>query len=226
VGAEETRRVLFHQLSFDVPAGAIVGVIGGNGTGKTHLMRVIAGDLVPHEGSVEWGTTVQLSMADQSRSGLSPTATVMDAVSDGAGVVVMGDREVDVRAFLSGFNLHDDAARKLVKSLSGGERNRAHLARVLSKPCNFLILDEPTNDLDVDTLRSLEHALAEFARRGASAMVVSHDRMFLDRLATHILHFRGNGEVEWFEGHFSAYFAHLRKTRPDLARTFLASASS
>lgn len=201
--ATPTERVLLNNVSFRIPKGAIVGIIGGNGTGKTTLLRLIAGELTPQNGTIVRGSTVRIGLVSQSRAELDPTQRVIDVVGAGADVVSMGpDFDMPIRQYLASFNLVGELQTKLVRSLSGGERNRVHLARVLRTGANVLMLDEPTNDLDVDTLRSLEEALTEFA--GVS-ILVSHDRYFLDRLATHLLVFTGDGTVEWFEGNFSEY---------------------
>lgn len=201
---DKPARVLLDNVSFEVPRGALVGIVGGNGMGKTTLLHMLHGGLASDAGSVMWGETVERAMAAQHRDELPGHATVMDAVSDGTGVVAMGDRSLDVRAYLAGFNLNEEHAAKRISSLSGGERNRVHLARTLVNPCNFLMLDEPTNDLDVDTLRALENALSGFHGAG---LIVSHDRYFLDRVTTHTLAFEGDGVVRWFDGPYSEYAA-------------------
>ena len=196
-------RPLLRDVSFTMPRGAIVGVIGGNGTGKTTLLRVCAGELPPDAGAVARGATVALGVVAQSRAALDADGRrVVDVVGDGADTVTVGDFDMPVRQYLAAFNLVGDLQTKPVSALSGGERNRVHLARTLRRPANLLLLDEPTNDLDVDTLRSLEEALEEYA---GCAMIVSHDRYFLDRVATHLLIFHGEGRVEWFDGSFSAW---------------------
>jgi energy-dependent translational throttle protein EttA len=199
-------RTLFRDVSFAVPPGAIVGIIGGNGTGKSTLLRIIAGQLAPDAGTVRVGATVQLGFVSQMRDELIENQRVVDVVGAGSDTVTVGDLEMPVRQYLASFNLVGELQTKVVKSLSGGERNRVHLARVLRHPANLLMLDEPTNDLDVDTLRSLEEALGEYT---GSAFIVSHDRYFLDRIATHLLVFHGGpaGRVEWFEGSFAEYHA-------------------
>jgi ATPase subunit of ABC transporter with duplicated ATPase domains len=195
-------RQLFQGLSFTLPAGAILGVIGSNGTGKTSLLRLIAGDVTPDEGSVRLGPSVQLGYASQTRDGLEPTKSVYQEISQGLETITVGGQEVSVRAYVAAFNLRGPMQEKLVGSLSGGERGRVHLAKTLREGCNLLLLDEPTNDLDVDTLRSLEEALVDFA---GSAVIVSHDRWFLDRVCTHTLSFESDGAVEFFEGSLSDY---------------------
>ena len=180
----------------------IVGVIGANGTGKTSLLRLIAGELSPTEGSVRLGPTVRLGYASQTRDGLAAHRTVYDEISQGVDTLMLGDREVNVRAYVAAFNLRGAMQEKLVGNLSGGERGRVHLAKTLREGCNLLLLDEPSNDLDVDTLRSLEEALNDFA---GSVIVVSHDRWFLDRVCSHTLAFEPDGAVEFFEGSVSEY---------------------
>lgn len=197
-------RHLLHNVSFKVPRGAIVGVIGGNGTGKTTLLRMISGELQPDAGTVTLGKTVQLGMASQSRLDALDNTRVLEAVCGTSDVVMVGDFEMPARQYLASFNLVGELQTKLVKSLSGGERNRVHLARALKTPSNLLLLDEPTNDLDVDTLRSLEEALDAYT---GCAIIVSHDRYFLDRIATHLLIFHGDGKVSWWEGNVSEYIA-------------------
>lgn len=195
-------RVLLKDVTFTIPRGAVVGVIGGNGTGKTTLLRMISGELTPDSGSITVGKSVQLGMVSQSRAELTDDRRVVDVVGAGSDTVQLGDVDMPIRQYLASFNLVGELQTKLVKSLSGGERNRVHLARVLRHPCNLLVLDEPTNDLDVDTLRSLEEALEDY---GGCAIIVSHDRYFIDRIASHMLIFHGNGRVEWFEGGYSDY---------------------
>jgi energy-dependent translational throttle protein EttA len=212
-------RVLFSGVSFSVPPGAIVGVIGANGVGKTTLLRIITGELPPDSGSVTMGATVIPSLVSQSREELSPTARVLDAVTGGADVIPCGGFDMPARAYLATFNLVGEMQTKLVRSLSGGERNRVHLARALSRRANVLLLDEPTNDLDVDTLRSLEAALADFP---GAAVIVSHDRYFLNRVATHMLVFHGDGRVQWVEGDYSAYEALAERVAPANAAAGLA----
>lgn len=203
-----TQRTLFKDVSFAIERGDIVGVVGGNGVGKTTLLKVLTGAAEADSGSVEVGDTVSVGFVTQARDALDGNRTVMDVVSDDTGLITIGDRTMDVRAYLSGFNLHDATAKKAVKLLSGGERNRVHLARTLAQPCNVLLLDEPTNDLDVDTLRSLEEALEGFP---GSALIVSHDRYFLDRVATHILAFDTTGKVHYFPGNYSDFEAWAAK---------------
>ncbi|MEX2470577.1 MAG: energy-dependent translational throttle protein EttA [Gemmatimonadota bacterium] len=194
--------LLIDDLSFDVPPGAIVGIIGPNGAGKTTLFRMIVGDEPPDAGTLEVGQTVKLSYVDQSRSELDPNKSVFDEVSGGQDVLHFGRAEVNPRAYLSWFNFRGADQQKKVGVLSGGERNRLHLAKLLKSGGNVMLLDEPTNDLDVDTLRALENAILDFA---GSVLVISHDRWFLDRVATHILAFEGNSRVVWFEGNYQEY---------------------
>ena len=201
-------KLLIEDLSFDLPPGGIVGVIGPNGAGKSTLFKMLTGQEQPDEGSITLGDTVKLSYVDQSRDDLDPNATVWEAISGGAELIALGDAEVNSRAYCSSFNFKGGDQQKKVGLLSGGERNRVHLAKMLKSGANLLLLDEPTNDLDVDTLRALEEALEEFA---GCAVVVSHDRWFLDRIATHILAFEGNSHVEWFEGNYEAYEADKKR---------------
>ncbi|WP_417280715.1 energy-dependent translational throttle protein EttA [Celeribacter sp.] len=193
---------LIEGLDFSLPPGGIVGVIGPNGAGKSTLFRMLTGQLEPDAGTVEYGDTVKLSYVDQSRDDLDPNATVFEAISDGQQVIALGDAEMNGRAYCSAFNFKGGDQQKKVGVLSGGERNRVHMARLLKSGGNVLLLDEPTNDLDVETLRALEDALTEFA---GCAVVISHDRFFLDRICTHILAFEGDAHVEWFEGNFEDY---------------------
>ena len=195
-------KVLIENLSFSIPPGAIVGVIGPNGAGKSTLFRMITGQEQPDSGEISFGDTVQLSYVDQSRDSLDANKTVWEEISDGLDIVVLGDAEVSSRAYCGAFNFKGTDQQKKVGLLSGGERNRVHMAKLLRSGGNVLLLDEPTNDLDVETLRALEDAIEDFA---GCAVVISHDRFFLDRLCTHILAFEGNAHVEWFEGNFEAY---------------------
>jgi ATPase subunit of ABC transporter with duplicated ATPase domains len=190
------------DVSFRLPRGGIVGVIGPNGAGKTTTFRMIIGDEGPDEGTVTVGSTVSLSYVDQSREGLDPAKTVWEEVSGGLDTLDFGWREVNSRAYLSWFNFRGADQQKKVGVLSGGERNRLHLAKLLKAGGNVLLLDEPTNDLDVDTLRALEDALVSFP---GCVVVISHDRWFLDRVATHILAFEGDSKVAWFEGNYQEY---------------------
>ena len=197
-------RLLIDDLSFRLPPGGIVGVIGPNGAGKTTLFRMITGGESPDNGTFTVGDTVKLGYVDQSRDDLDDSKTVWEVISDGLDEVELGKRKMPSRAYVGQFNFKGGDQQKRVGQLSGGERNRVHLARMLKSGANLLLLDEPTNDLDVDTLRALEEALEDFA---GCAVVVSHDRWFLDRIATHILAFEGNSHVEWFEGNYEAYEA-------------------
>ncbi|MGC8523353.1 MAG: energy-dependent translational throttle protein EttA [Acidibrevibacterium sp.] len=195
-------RLLIDGLSFKLPPGGIVGVIGPNGAGKTTLFRMITGQETPDSGSLRIGDTVKLGYVDQSRDSLDASKTVWEEISGGTDVITLGKRAVPSRAYVGAFNFKGADQQKKVGVLSGGERNRVHLAKMLKSEANVILLDEPTNDLDVDTLRALEEALAEFP---GCAVIISHDRWFLDRLATHILAFEGDSHVEWFEGNFQAY---------------------
>ena len=195
-------RLLIDDLSFNLPPGGIVGVIGPNGAGKTTLLRMITGQEQPDAGTLRLGETVELAYVDQSRDALDPDKNVWEEISGGQDQFKLGDRTVNSRAYVAGFNFRGSDQQKKVAKLSGGERNRLHLAKLLRTGGNLLLLDEPTNDLDVDTLRALEEALLAFA---GCAVVVSHDRWFLDRIATHVLAFEGDSEVRWFEGNFEAY---------------------
>jgi ATP-binding cassette ChvD family protein len=202
-------RLLMEGLSFSVPPGGIVGIIGPNGAGKTTLFRMITGQEKPDSGAIRIGETVKLAYVDQSRDVLNPDHTIWEAISGGEDVVQLGKREVNSRAYVARFNFTGTDQQKKVGTLSGGERNRVHLARMLKEGANVLLLDEPTNDLDVNTLRALEDALINFA---GCVMVISHDRWFLDRIATHILAFEGESRVVWFDGNYATYEAD-RKAR-------------
>ncbi len=195
-------RLLIDDLSFSLPRGGIVGVIGANGAGKTTLVRMMTGSEQPDDGRLRVGETVQMSYVDQSRDALDPAKTVWEEISDGLDQVKVGDRVMNSRAYTAGFNFKGSDQQKQVAKLSGGERNRLHLAKLLRSGGNLLLLDEPTNDLDVDTLRALEEALLAYA---GCAVIISHDRWFLDRVATHVLAFEGDSQVTWFEGNFEAY---------------------
>jgi ATP-binding cassette ChvD family protein len=196
--------LLMDGVEFTLPRGGIVGVIGPNGAGKTTLFRLIAGQEQPDAGTLRLGETVQVGYVDQSRDALDPDKTVWQEISGGRDEVLLGKREVASRAYVSWFNFKGRDQQRKVGSLSGGERNRVHLAKLLKKGCNLLLLDEPTNDLDVDTLRALEDAILSFA---GCVAVISHDRWFLDRIATHMLAFEGDSTVEWFEGNYQDYEA-------------------
>jgi ATP-binding cassette ChvD family protein len=207
-------RLLIEDLSFRIPPAAIVGVIGPNGAGKTTLVRMITGQERPDGGALRVGETVRLGCVDQSRDALNTDDTVWQAITDGHDSIMLGKRAVPSRAYVSWFNFKGADQQKPVKALSGGERNRVHLARILKTEANVLLLDEPTNDLDVDTLRALEDALVEFA---GCAIVISHDRWFLDRIATHILAFEGDSQVVWFEGNYQDYEADRKRRLGDEA---------
>jgi ATP-binding cassette ChvD family protein len=207
-------RLLIDDLSFDLPRGGIVGVIGPNGAGKTTLFRMITGQEQPDGGTLTIGDTVQMAYVDQSRDALDPDKTVWEEISGGDEQIQVGDRKMNSRAYCSSFNFKGSSQQAKVGNLSGGERNRVHLAKLLKEGGNLLLLDEPTNDLDVDTLRALEEALLDFA---GCAVVISHDRWFLDRVATHVLAFEGDSQVTWFEGNFEAYEEHRRALLGDEA---------
>ncbi len=219
ITAESVRKaygdvLLYDSLSFAVPPGAIVGIIGANGAGKTTLFRMITGQEEPDSGTLTVGETVELGYVDQSRDSLSNERRVWEEISGGGETMLIGSREVNSRAYVSRFGFSGSEQQKTVGQLSGGARNRVHLAKVLTGGANVLLLDEPTNDLDVNTLRALEGALEEFA---GSALIISHDRWFLDRVATHVLAFEGNSEVMWFEGGYSDYEADLKRRKGDAA---------
>ena len=201
-------RLLIEDLSFSLPRGGIVGVIGPNGAGKTTLFRMITGEEKPDGGELRVGETVELAYVDQSRDALDPDKTVWEEISGGDEEIEVGEQKVNSRKYVSSFNFKGSDQQKKVGDLSGGERNRVHLAKLLRRGGNLLLLDEPTNDLDVDTLRALEEALLSF---GGCAVVISHDRWFLDRVATHVLAFEGDSQVTWFEGNFEAYDEHRRE---------------
>jgi len=201
-------RLLIENLTFSLPPAGIVGIIGANGAGKTTLFRMLTGQEQPDSGTVTVGDTVQLSYVDQSRDSLNPESSVYEEITGGADTLKVGGREIHGRAYVASFNFKGSDQQKKVGELSGGERNRVHLAKLLKSGGNVLLLDEPTNDLDVDTLRALESALEAFP---GCAVVISHDRWFLDRIATHVLAFEGNSQVRWFEGNFQDYEAWRRK---------------
>ncbi|NGX16916.1 energy-dependent translational throttle protein EttA [Wenzhouxiangella sp. XN24] len=207
-------RLLFDDLSFELPKGAIVGVIGPNGAGKTTLFRMIIGDEQPDGGEIKRGPTVELAYVDQSRDSLDPDKTVWEEISDGQDIIRVGSYETPSRAYVGRFNFKGPDQQQKIGNLSGGERNRVHLAKVLRAGGNLLLLDEPTNDLDVETLRALEEALLEFP---GSVVVISHDRWFLDRIATHMLAFEGNSEVVFFEGNYAEYEADLKRRKGEEA---------
>ena len=195
-------KLLVENLSFSLPPGGIVGVIGPNGAGKSTLFRMLTSEISADHGEISFGETVQLSYVDQSRDDLQGNETVWESISGGAEIIELGDAQVNSRAYCSSFNFKGGDQQKKLSLLSGGERNRVHMARLLKEGGNVLLLDEPTNDLDVETLRALEDALVDFA---GCAVVISHDRFFLDRICTHILSFEGDAHVEWFEGNFEDY---------------------
>jgi ATP-binding cassette ChvD family protein len=200
-------RLLMDDLTFSLPPGGIVGIIGPNGAGKTTLFRMITKQEEPDSGSFRTGETVKLAYVDQSRDALAPDKTIWEEITDGLDIVMLGTRQVNSRAYVARFNFSGSDQQKKVGALSGGERNRVHLAKMLKQEANVLLLDEPTNDLDVNTMRALEEALENFA---GCAVVISHDRWFLDRIATHILAFEGESKVYWFEGNYSDYEADRR----------------
>ena len=201
-------RLLIDDLSFKLPPGGIVGVVGPNGAGKTTLFRMLTGQDTPDGGELRVGDTVKMGYVDQSRDDLDPNKNVWEEISGGLDIIQLGKREVPSRAYVGWFNFKGGDQQKKVGNLSGGERNRVHLAKMLTEGANLLLLDEPTNDLDVDTLRELERALEDFA---GCAVIISHDRWFLDRIATHILAFEGDSHVEWFEGNFEDYIADKKR---------------
>jgi len=203
-------RLLIDDLNFRLPQGGIVGIIGANGAGKSTLFKMLTGQEQPTSGSIEFGETVQLSYVDQSRDALDDNKTVWEEISEGDEIFMVGNTEVNSRAYCGRFNFRGGDQQKKIGTLSGGERNRVHLAKTLRSGGNLLLLDEPTNDLDVETLRALEEALLEFA---GCAVVISHDRWFLDRIATHMLAFEGDSHVEWFEGNFSDYEEDLKRRK-------------
>jgi energy-dependent translational throttle protein EttA len=201
-------RLLFEEMNFALPPGGIVGVIGPNGAGKTTLFRMIVGEETPDAGELVIGETVKLAYVDQSRDALAADKTIWEEITGGEESIMVGSREINSRRYVGSFAFKGADQQKKVGALSGGERNRVHLAKLLKSGGNVLLLDEPTNDLDVDTLRALEQALLDFA---GCAVVISHDRWFLDRIATHILAFEGDSTVRWFEGNFEAYEADRRR---------------
>jgi ATPase subunit of ABC transporter with duplicated ATPase domains len=200
--------LLSDDLSFRLPPGGIVGVIGANGVGKTTLFRMILGQETPDQGEIRIGPTVEFGYVDQNRDALKPEKTVFEEISGGLDMLEMGKRKINARSYVARFNFQGADQQKLVGNLSGGERNRVHLAKLLRCGCNVLLLDEPTNDLDLDTLRALEEAILNFA---GCVVVISHDRWFLDRVATHILAFEGNSYAHWCEGNFATYETQRRE---------------
>ncbi len=207
-------KLLFDNLNFNLPQGGIVGIIGPNGAGKTTLFRIITGQEAADGGELRIGPSVQLAYVDQSRQSLDDRKTVFAEISNGLDMIKVGNYETPSRAYVGRFNFRGAQQQQTIGELSGGERNRVHLAKVLKEGGNVILLDEPTNDLDIETLRALEEALLSFP---GCAVVISHDRWFLDRIATHILAFEGNSEVVWFEGNYSEYVDDLRKRRGDEA---------
>ena len=207
-------RLLYENLSFNLPRGGIVGIIGPNGAGKTTLFRMLVGQETPDKGEIRIGDTVQVAYVDQSRDALNGDKSVWEEISDGLDVITVGNFEVPSRAYVGRFNFKGTDQQKRIKDLSGGERNRVHLAKLLRSGGNLLLLDEPTNDLDVETLRALEEALLDFP---GCAVVISHDRWFLDRIATHILAFEGDSQVTWFEGNYSDYEEDRKRRLGDAA---------
>src|SRR5258707_9261050 len=201
-------RLLYENVNFKLPAGGIVGVIGPNGAGKTTLFRMLTGQEKPDAGTLKVGPTVQLGYVDQSRDSLDPNKTVYQEISGGTDIIEFGKTKINARAYCGHFAFKGGDQQKKVGQLSGGERNRVHLAKMLRSGANLLLLDEPTNDLDVDTLRALESALEEFA---GCAMIISHDRWFLDRIATHMMAFEGDSHIEWFEGNYQDYEADKKR---------------
>jgi ATPase subunit of ABC transporter with duplicated ATPase domains len=201
-------RLLFEDMSFFLPPGGIVGVVGANGAGKTTLFKMITGQETPDTGRIHIGETVRMAYVDQSRESLDPQKTIWEVISDGADMIELGNMSVKSRAYVARFNFTGSDQQKKVSRISGGERNRVHLACMLKQGANVILLDEPTNDLDVNTLRALEDALENFA---GCAVVISHDRWFLDRIATHILAFEGDSQVTWFQGNYSEYETDRKK---------------
>lgn len=208
VSKSHDNKLLVEDMSFSLPPGGIVGVIGPNGAGKTTLFKMITGQEKPDSGAIRLGETVKLAYVDQSRDSLDPEKSIWEVISDGQDVITLGSREVNSRAYVARFNFSGSDQQKKVGLLSGGQRNRVHLARMLKEGGNVILLDEPTNDLDVNTLRALEEALENF---GGCAVVISHDRWFLDRIATHILAFEGDSRVTYFDGNYSEYEADRKK---------------
>jgi energy-dependent translational throttle protein EttA len=207
LGKAYGENLLMEGFSFALPPGGIIGVIGPNGAGKTTLFRMIIGLEKPDSGAIRLGDTVKLAYVDQSREALDPDKTIWETISEGMEIIELGSRSINSRAYVARFNIAGTDQQKKVGSLSGGERNRVHLARILKEGANVILLDEPTNDLDVNTMRALEEALENFA---GCAVVISHDRWFLDRIATHIIAFEGESDVVWFDGNYSEYEADRR----------------
>jgi sulfate-transporting ATPase len=201
-------KLLYDNLSFTLPPGGVIGIIGPNGAGKTTLFKMITGEQQPDGGSIRVGETAKLGFVDQMRSDLDAKKTVWEQLSDGQDIIRLGGREINSRAFVSWFNFNGADQQKKVGDLSGGERNRVNLALMVRSGANVILLDEPTNDLDVNTMRALEEALDSFA---GCAVVISHDRWFLDRICTHILAFEGESQVRWYDGNYSEYEEDRRK---------------
>jgi len=209
-------RLLFDNVDFSLPAGGIVGVIGPNGAGKTTMFRIFTEQEKPDAGEIRIGPSVQLAYVDQSRQSLNDSNTVWQEISGGLEIIRVGNYETGSRGYVGRFNFRGAQQQQTIGELSGGERNRVHLAKVLKSGGNVILLDEPTNDLDVETLRALEEALLSFP---GCAVVISHDRWFLDRIATHILAFEGNSEAVWFEGNYAEYVEDFRRRKGDDAST-------
>lgn len=207
-------RMLMDEISFKLPPGSIVGVIGANGAGKTTLFKMITGQEKTDSGEIKLGETVKLAYVDQSRETLSPDKTIWEEISDGQEVIAIGEKTVNSRAYVGRFNFSGGDQQKKIEVLSGGERNRVHMAKMLKEEANVILLDEPTNDLDVNTMRALEEALENFA---GCVVVISHDRWFLDRISTHTMAFQGDSAVEWFEGNYSEYEEDRKKRLGDAA---------
>jgi ATPase subunit of ABC transporter with duplicated ATPase domains len=203
-------KLLFDNVEFNLPPGGIVGVVGPNGAGKTTLFRMILDEEKPDDGTLRVGPTVKIAHVDQSRDSLPDEQTIFEAISDGEETLRLGNRDVNARAYCAQFGFTGAEQQKKVGVMSGGERNRVHLARLLKRGANLILLDEPTNDLDVNSIRALEDGLETFA---GCAVVVSHDRWFLDRVATHIMAFEGDSEVRWFQGNYTAYLEDFRRRK-------------
>ena len=209
-------KLLYENLEFSLPQGGIVGIIGPNGAGKTTLFNMITGKETPDQGKFIVGPTVDIAYVDQEHDNLDPNKSVWEVITGGNELITLGGKEMNSRAYVSKFNFNGTDQNKKVGQLSGGERNRVHLALTLKQGANLLLLDEPTNDLDVNTLRALEEGLDNF---GGCAVIISHDRWFLDRICTHILAFEGNSQVYWFEGGYSEYEENRKKRLGDTGPT-------
>jgi ATPase subunit of ABC transporter with duplicated ATPase domains len=207
-------KLLYENLELTLPPAGIVGIIGPNGAGKTTLFKLITGEEKPDSGTFKIGETVKLAYVDQLHKDMDPTKTVFEAITGGTDTMLLGNKQINSRAYVSRFNFSGADQQKKIEVLSGGERNRVHLAMMLKQGANVILLDEPSNDIDVNTLRSLEEALDEF---GGCAVVISHDRWFLDRICTHILAFEGNSQVYYFEGNYSEYEENKKKRLGDEA---------